>query len=90
MLKRPCAGRRAAAELMDVLMRRDPAEVLLPHGHPSLETSGRIIFIVLVDAELSRQQSYHSHVDLSSAPLTSEYVLALKRHTIKRFIVEAI
>ncbi|KAK1902631.1 Adhesion G-protein coupled receptor D1 [Dissostichus eleginoides] len=53
-------------------MRRDPAEVLLPHGHPSLETSGRITFIVLVDAELSRQQSYHSHVDLSSAPLTSE------------------
>ncbi|KAI9530215.1 hypothetical protein NQZ68_004232 [Dissostichus eleginoides] len=70
--RRHNSRRQAAAELRDVLMRRDPAEVLLPHGHPSLETSGRITFIVLVDAELSRQQSYHSHVDLSSAPLTSD------------------
>lgn len=52
----------------------------LPHGHPSMETSCRITFIVLVEAGLSGQQSYHSYVDLPSAPLTSEYVLALKRH----------
>lgn len=54
--------------------------VALPHGHPSMETSCRITFIVLVEAGLSGQQSYHSYVDLPSAPLTSEYVLALKRH----------
>lgn len=52
----------------------------LPHGHPSMETSRRITFIVLVEAGSSGQQSHHSYVDLSSAPLTSEYVLALKRH----------
>lgn len=55
----------------------------LPHGHPSMETTSRITFIVLVEAGLSGQQSHHSYVDLSSAPLTSEYVLALKRHPYK-------
>lgn len=44
-----------------------------------METSFRVTFIVLVEAGLSGQQSYHSYVDLSSAPLTSEYVLALKK-----------
>lgn len=57
-----------------------PGSAAPPHGHPSMETSCRITFIVLVEAEFSGQRSFHSSVDLPSAPLTLEYVLALKRH----------
>lgn len=82
--KHPCAW---TAELRDGSTPGNPVEVsvALPRGHPSMETSRRITFIVLVEAGLSGQQSYHSYVDLSSAPLTSEYVLALKRHPYTRF-----
>lgn len=77
-----CAWIRTTAELRDNLMPSDPVRgsVALPLGHPSMETSCRITFIVLVEAGLSGQRSHHSYVDVSSALLTSEYVLALKRH----------
>lgn len=72
------------AELREGLVSSDPVE-----GHQSMETYYRITFIVLVKAG-----SYHTYVDVSSALLTSQYVLALKdtctRHMIRRLLVEAI
>lgn len=70
-------GRRAAGWTHTQQQRQ--GFVALLRDHPFMETSGRITFIVFVEAGLSGQQWYHSSVDLSSAPLTFDYVLALKR-----------
>lgn len=70
-MKHLCAWIRMTAELRGGLVSSGaPVE-----GHQSMETYYRITFIVLVKAG-----SYHTHVDVSSALLTSQYVLALKRH----------
>ncbi|CAJ1079434.1 Hypothetical predicted protein [Xyrichtys novacula] len=53
--------------------------VALLQDQAPMETSGRITFIGFMEAGLSGQQWYHPSVDLSSAPLTFDYVLALKR-----------
>lgn len=73
MMKHLCAWIRMTAELREGPTPSDPVE-----GHPSMETYPRITFIVLVEAG-----SHRAYVDVSSALLTSQYVLALKRHLYK-------
>lgn len=55
-----CVRIRLTAAPRDGPAPRDPVKVLrpCPHGHPFMEASRRIIFIVLVKAGSSRQKSF--------------------------------